>query len=201
MKPSCKVFTTLSIPLFVLLNAMMPVSAHADMAIARMAYAKKHYDIAIKEVQKHLSEPEGQFLMATIYADGAGVIANPRQAVKWYLKSANSGHIEAHYALGNLFFSGERMPRNYREALSWYKQGASLGHAGSRERYGAMLITGRGGQPDLIEGMAQLLAASKSGRDSANVLFKENEHKLTDKQKEAVHRRMNNLLHGAKQSN
>ena len=44
------------------------------------------------------------------------------EAIKWYRKAAEQGHVEAQYNLGNMYFRGETVKQDRLEAIKWYKK-------------------------------------------------------------------------------
>jgi len=168
------------IALFMLI-LILPIDAKADMAIAQMAFNKHHYDLALKELRPHLNDnPEAQYLMAEMYANGLGIAQNIHRAIRWYAKSAASGYSSANFALGKLFEKGaDNFPKGYREARVWYQKGAEANHPDSQMRLGLMLQQGRGGAADKVSGMAWLQLAKENDSAHAASLVEINKKKMS----------------------
>ena len=46
--------------------------------------------------------------------------AGAREALRWYLKAAEQGHVGAQYNLGAAYYLGYGVPQNYVEAHKWF---------------------------------------------------------------------------------
>ncbi|MBO7321300.1 MAG: sel1 repeat family protein, partial [Bacteroidales bacterium] len=66
------------------------------------------------------------------YYYGEGVEKNYTEAVKWYRKAADKGHLDAQYNLGNRYYNGEGVEKNYTEAVKWYRKAADKGHSNAK---------------------------------------------------------------------
>jgi hypothetical protein len=75
-----------------------------------------------------------QFALAERYNEGKGVERNVREALKWYLKAAGHGHVEAQWIVACIFDgnSAEVEPDS-KEAYKWYTKAACQGHAKAQE--------------------------------------------------------------------
>ncbi len=51
------------------------------------------------------------------------------EAMKWWRRAAEQGHLEAHVALSVAYFQGRGVPRDESEGLAWLKKAADEGHA------------------------------------------------------------------------
>lgn len=69
--------------------------------------------------------------LAECYHKGIGTKRNYKQALKWYVKEAETGNAEAQYALGMRYWKGEKLVggvQNEEEALRWMEMAAEMGH-------------------------------------------------------------------------
>ena len=83
------------------------------------------------------------------------------EAVAWYRKAAEQGHVDAQNNLG-MYATGEGVPQDNVEAVAWLRLAAEQGDARAQVALGAMYADGRGVPQDLVEGHALLnLAASR----------------------------------------
>ena len=163
-----------------------------ELKAARHAFEAGHAALAIKQVRPLVANnPEGQFLMGRILEEGGeGVRRNPRQAISWYARAADSGYPEAFYALGRLFERGEEgLPRNYRDARHWYEKGAKVNHVPSQVHLGLMLNEGRGGPRDVTEGLAWLALAEEAGASAARQILPHHLGSLGVQEREQLSRR------------
>jgi len=86
-------------------------------------------------------DANSQFNLALLYEHGAGTPQNTKQAVYWYTKLAEQGHVEAQYKLGRLYrFSGDDgAPQDYKLAFFWYTKAAEKGHVFAKDERDKML--------------------------------------------------------------
>ena len=105
--------------LFVLTIIVSPVIADRDAAIH--AYQRKDFITAFKEWQAlaDKGDAEAEFRLGAMYDRGEGLLAQPNQAAKWYLKAADQGYSPAQFALGMLYASGRGVLQDYIEAHKW----------------------------------------------------------------------------------
>ena len=55
-----------------------------------------------------------------LYARGAGIPRNSEEAVKWYLKAAKQGQVDAQYDLATAYYMGDRgVARDDKTAFVW----------------------------------------------------------------------------------
>lgn len=80
-----------------------------------------------------------------------GIPANPGEAVKWYRKAAENGHLLAQYEMGKIYHSGEGVAKDQVEAFKWWLKAAEQGHATSLFNIGVMYYLGRGTTKDFSE--------------------------------------------------
>lgn len=69
--------------------------------------------------------------LAECFDKGIGTKRNYKQALKWYIKEAETGSAEAQYALGMRYWKGEKLvggEKNEDEALRWMEIAAERGH-------------------------------------------------------------------------
>ena len=86
-------------------------------------------------------DANSQFNLALLYENGAGTPQNTKQAVYWYTKLAEQGHVGAQYKLGRLYrFSGDDgAPQDYKLAFFWYTKAAEKGHVFAKDERDKML--------------------------------------------------------------
>jgi len=88
--------------------------------------------------------PEAQFLLGLQYKVGDGIEKDRVEAVKWLRKSAESGYVEAQYALGD-FYAGLDPTDDLadpREAEKWLKAAATQGNADAQSRLDVLRAQG-----------------------------------------------------------
>jgi len=90
---------------------------------------------------------------------GAGTHA---EAVIWYRRAAEQGHVAAQVNLGFMYADGEGVPQDDVEAVRWYRLAADQGFAAAQFNLGVKYATGRGvPQDDVQAHMWFNLAASR----------------------------------------
>ena len=93
-------------------------------------------------LDKTLGQPMGiaqtQYKLGTAYADGRGVAKDPKEAVKWLLKSAEKGYPAAQHRLGDMHCAGQGTPRDTVRGYAWFSVAARNGYLGSGEKREAL---------------------------------------------------------------
>ena len=64
------------------------------------------------------------------------------EAMLWYRKAADLGHVESLTSIGRLHALGRGAPQDYTEAMRWYKKGADLGDPSGMTSLGALYLNG-----------------------------------------------------------
>lgn len=83
------------------------------------------YEVKSLQVKAEAGDADSQFTLANIFDSGRGAPRNGAEAMKWYQKAAEQGHVEAQNSLGSIYQAEKR----YSEALLWYQKAADHGHA------------------------------------------------------------------------
>ena len=72
-------------------------------------------------------------------------IKDYKEAVKWYRKAAERGHISAQNMLGAYYLSGiGGAAKNYKEAVKWYRKAAEQGDADAQYKLAECYVSGNG---------------------------------------------------------
>ncbi|MDH3223132.1 MAG: sel1 repeat family protein [Gemmatimonadota bacterium] len=93
--------------------------------------------------------PEAMFLMGTAFDEGLGRSVDPEEAVEWYRRAAEAGHILAAHNLGNALSAGRGVPEDPAGAVRWWRAAAEAGDAITQLRLGEAYEAGRGVPSDL----------------------------------------------------
>ena len=127
---------------FVLLSK--PALADVEGGVA--AFFQGDYEAAYSELQPYArqGDPEAQFFIGRMYANGTPVPQSDPEAVRWYLLSAEQGYTLAQDSLGSMYFNGYGIPQNYQEAATWWRKAAAQGHANAQTKLGNMYHKGTG---------------------------------------------------------
>ena len=70
-----------------------------------------------------------------MYSKGHGVHQSDKEAVTWYRKAADQGHVNAQFNLGVKYVNGQGVPKSDKEALKWYQKAANQGHIGAKAAF------------------------------------------------------------------
>jgi hypothetical protein len=91
-------------------------------------------------------DADAQFNLALFYFQGTGTPQDTKQAVYWYTKAAEQGHVNAQYYLGNIYNegNGEEAPRDCKQAIYWLTKAAEQGHVLAQYCLGKMYHYGDG---------------------------------------------------------
>ena len=85
------------------------------------------------------------------------------EAVKWYRKAANQGHLLSQKALGNCYFYGRGVSQDDQEAVKWYMKAAEQGDSFAQYQIGYCYLQGRGVKRDYREAAKWYLKALDQG--------------------------------------
>ncbi|MFC1835415.1 tetratricopeptide repeat protein [Thermodesulfobacteriota bacterium] len=75
---------------------------------------------------------------------GLGIPQNHREAVKWYRRAADLGHIGAQLGLGHAYARGQGCAQDYKQAALWYRKAAEQGFAEAQASLGLLYQQGLG---------------------------------------------------------
>ena len=64
-----------------------------------------------------------------MYSNGQDVPQSYEEAVKWFRKAAEQGHVNGQNNLGEMYYFGLGVSQSYEEAAKWYRKAAEQGHA------------------------------------------------------------------------
>ena len=101
--------------------------------------------------------------IAESYFDGDGIYQDYKEAVKWYERAAEKGHLYSQRRLAEMYEKGEVVPQDYKEAFKWYNKMAE-----SRDREALYIIDnyyleGKGVKQDTDEAVVQFKEAASLG--------------------------------------
>lgn len=89
------------------------------------------------------------------------------EAVRWFLKAASQGHVEAEYALGFHFQYGIGVVCDPEEAVRRYRLAAGMGHIDAQGKLGLCYLMGQGVTQSDSEAVKWLVKAAKYGYSEA----------------------------------
>lgn len=89
------------------------------------------------------------------------------EAIYWFERAAQSGHLEAQYEFGVLLYLGHGSPRNYMKAIGWIKKAAYRGHIKAQLSLGMIYLNGRGTALNNGKGIFWLEKSAQGGSEIA----------------------------------
>ena len=102
-------------------------------------------------------------LLGWMYAQGAGVGADPQRALALYLEAANAGDLSAKNNLGELHETGRGVPVNPAKAVEYYGAAAEAGFAPAQFNLGRLYAAGTGVARDADKARTWLRSAMSAG--------------------------------------
>jgi TPR repeat protein len=127
--------------------------------------------LAIKALQQAVKQgnPEAQYRLGMMYANGEGMELDHVRAAELLLAAAKQGHTGAQTTLGWLYANGYGVPQDDERALTWYRRAAELGDVKAQYtlatvyRFGQLGVDKDGGQAShwYLQAADQGLAAAQ----------------------------------------
>jgi uncharacterized protein len=136
-------------------------------------YDQKKYKEAFELLSTYLphtdeSNVRALAILASIYDFGSGgILINPAEAVRWYLKAANLGHASSQFNLAISYRKGEGVEKNFVAAVKWAKLAADQGHAGAQGELGLRYEMGEGISKNLDEAVKWYKMSAAQGNPVA----------------------------------
>jgi localization factor PodJL len=104
-----------------------------------------------------------QFIVASRYLEGEGVVPDPASAAFWYGQAAASGLAPAQYRLATLYERGKGVAQDSGAALAWYERAAAQGNIKSMHNAAVISIGGDLGPADYGRALTLFTAAAERG--------------------------------------
>ena len=108
-------------------------------------------------------DPQACFELGERALYGDEVPQDTKQAVQLMEQAARGGISNAWFRLGKIYHDGLLGAPDYERTLDYYPRAARAGVPEAQHNLGAMLVSARGVKRDLVEGLAWLIVATKSG--------------------------------------
>lgn len=113
---------------------------------------------------------EAQFLVGTCYFYGTGISVDKDEAIKWYTKAADKGHLEAMYNLAYcMMLSGTR--ENKQKGFKLFQSAADKGHIGAQFGVALAYYNGDGVKRDTIKALEWLKKSAENNYSQAQGLL------------------------------
>ena len=111
---------------------------------------------------------EAQYLLGIGHAAGFGAFQQDNvQAVTWYRKAAEQGHVGAQLALGTIYEEGSRVTKDDTEAVAWFRKAAEQDNADGQYDLGRMYEFGSGVAKDDVQAATWYRKAAEQGNAEA----------------------------------
>jgi uncharacterized protein len=114
-----------------------------------------------------MTNSEELFKKGQKYYYGHGVKPDRKEAVKWYLLSAEQGNAKAQYSLGYCYGRGQGIEKDLSEAVKWYTLSAELGNANAQEALGDCYGRGLGVEQNFIDAVKWYRLSALQGNVNA----------------------------------
>ena len=105
---------------------------------------------------------DAHFNVGKCYFDGTGVLQNQLEAITWFQKAADKGHVQSQYTLGLCYLNGWGAPKDFKMVMIWYRKAAEQGYVDALYNLGLFYATGQGTQVDEAEAYALWSVAAKT---------------------------------------
>ncbi len=138
--------------------------------VAVVQYNAEHRAETVRMWQTHAEkgDTEAQFTLAVLYNRGDGGLAKDMiEAVHWYRKAAEQGHVIAQYNMGIFCATGNGLARDSGTAAEWWRMAAMQGHAEAQFNLGLFYAEGTGVNQDPSEAVKWWGMAAKQGLAAA----------------------------------
>ncbi|MGK2941471.1 MAG: tetratricopeptide repeat protein [Immundisolibacter sp.] len=157
--------------ILVLATPLLVIAYHLMWGDDRTQPAQTFKNATTELQQKaNTGDTSAQIELARQYTEGDGVLANARQASRWYAQAAAAGDREGQYRFGSALLEGSGVVQDYRAALNWLKLAADKHHARAQFALGQMYYEGLGTPIDKIAAYVWLSLAAAQGLDDATRL-------------------------------
>ena len=91
------------------------------LAVSEWAQSGEYEPYSAELVKKaEVEDAVDQYNLGQYYEKGLGVIRDNKEAVKWYTKSAEQGHVKAAFNLSRCYEDGQGVPRDKKQAMKWF---------------------------------------------------------------------------------
>ena len=144
-------------------------------------------------------DADAQFNLALLYLHGRGTPQDMKQAVYWYKKAAEQGHVQAQYDLGSLYqFDGSgEVPQDMKQAVYWLTKAAEQGFVHAQYSLGQMYQSGHEVPQDYKQAVYWYTKAAekdhffaKKNRDKVLEMMSQNQEDQKEKARQEAIARM-----------
>lgn len=118
--------------LSILILLLLTNFSYAD-TLDEVRVAYNNYDylkaIGLLKIESAKNNPEAQYYLGRMYANGQGEKRDDEAAVYWFEKSAVQGFDKAQYSLGHMYAYSDILKPDNEQAMIWFKKAAMQGHS------------------------------------------------------------------------
>ncbi|MHA6827400.1 tetratricopeptide repeat protein [Ralstonia pseudosolanacearum] len=124
-------------------------------------------DFPIQLQRAVAGDADAQFAVAEAYRQGATVVENLSESLRWYRAAAEQGHGLAQNNLGSMLLNGMGADKNPKEATIWYRKAAEQGEAVAQFNLALRYLHGTGAPQSDNDAAAWLRKAAAQGYTEA----------------------------------
>lgn len=148
-----------------LMLASAPLPAGAGWEEGAVAYQRKDWDTAVRELKPLADSGDVRALtrMGHMTLHGQGVAKDEAAALRLLLAAAEKGDALAQNSVGGLYFRGLGTPRDIAQALIWFSRAAEQGQPNALNNLGQLYLFGNGVTKDETKAVEMLRKAADKG--------------------------------------
>lgn len=107
---------------------------------------------------------EVQLGLGYAYYNGEdGKVQNRSRAVRWFIKAADQGNVDAQYNAAYCYAEGEGVHQDKKKAVEWYEKACEQGHAASQNNLASIYRNGREIEKNLEKAVELYKLAAEQG--------------------------------------
>ena len=110
-------------------------------------------------------------ICATYNQEGVGVVADAAEAVKWHMRAAEAGYVDAQFNLGCCYRDGEGVAVDAAAAVKWFTRAADAGDADAMIGLAVCYEEGTGVAVDFAKSIALYTRAADAGNANAQYML------------------------------
>jgi TonB family protein len=129
------------------------------------AFAQSPLETLRENAEK--GDVNSQCLLGYWYETGNQVPKDEQQAMRWYLKAADSGYAFAQYSLGRMYATAVGVEKDDAKAFAWYMKAAENGYAEAQEKVGEAYHHGTWVQKNAVKAIEWYQKAADQGLELA----------------------------------
>lgn len=115
--------------------------------------------------------PHAQWILGSMYKNGAGVPHDMKTAIRWWIQAAEKGFADAQLSLGDSYVSGQGVAEDWNEAVKWWRKAAAQNISRAQTGLGLALYWGRGSAQDKVEAAQWFLKAADAGQTQSQAML------------------------------